>query len=176
MTTMYFKSTSDEPAIAIKAYQESIKHYSSQFNPLEAEFNATAIFSYDVHGMRFYDLAFNDYQNLPDKDLWTKPDPKYKNACRIRSSVRGKENMARLNELKQRYESLLPKDIEKPCRHEFFDSIGVSWGDLIFCGLDFFVHNDEVYLATSMNLTKNVVEITGSTFDAAKKAHNQKSE
>lgn len=176
MTTMYFKSTNGDAAKAIEEYEKAKNAYQKLFQPLADAFNAEAIFTYSVHGMRFYDLAFKDYQNVPDKDLWTKPNPKYKDACRIRSSVRGKENIARLKELESRYLSLLPKDIDTPSRNQFYETIGISWGDIVFSGLKFFVHEGTTYLATGLELTKNVVEITGSEFAAAEKSYNQKSE
>lgn len=173
MTTMYFKTTTDDAAKALEQYEKERKEYGNLFQPLADEFNANPIFTYDIHGMRFYDLAFKDYASVQDKDLWTKPDSKHAYACRIRSSVRGKENIERLKELKERYKNLVPKGIEAPSRYPFYESLGVSWGDFVFAGLKTFVHEGVVYLATSLSLTKNVVEIKGGEFATAEKAHNQ---
>ncbi|MBY7923760.1 hypothetical protein KW453_15980 [Vibrio fluvialis] len=176
MNQIYFKTTNSDAAKAHENYEKAKVEYQQLFQPLADEFDAKPVFSYSIHGMRFYDLAFNDYENVPDKDLWTKPDHKYGGACRIRSSVRGKGNAARLKNLRERYEDLIPKNANTPSRDQFYESIGVSWGDIMFSGLKFFVHDGVVYLATGLKLTKNVVEITGSEFLSAEEAYNQKSE
>ncbi|GHX29987.1 TPA: hypothetical protein AB5C23_001252 [Vibrio cholerae] len=176
MTTMYFKSTNGDAAKAIEEYEKAKDAHQKLFQPLADAFKAKPIFVYNIHGMHFYALAFNDYDTVADKDLWTKPDHKYGGACRIRSSVRGKGNIARLKELRGRYESLLPKEVETPSRDPFYETIGISWGDIVFSGLKLFAHEGTAYLATGLELTKNVVEITGSEFAAAEKSYNQKSE
>ncbi|ENM5750401.1 hypothetical protein V4V53_002148 [Vibrio mimicus] len=176
MNAIYYKSTSNEPVNALASYRQQKESYARLFDPLTSHFNAKAIFTYSNHGVSFYSIAFNDYESLEDKDLWTKPDLKSAYACRVRSSVNGKENAKRLKALKEKYNSLIPKDAESPSLHPFYDSIGTNWGELVFSGMKWFEHDGAVYIATSLKLTKNVIEITGSEFSTAELASKQKSE
>ncbi|HGE6046412.1 TPA: hypothetical protein ACGGS3_000626 [Vibrio cholerae] len=176
MNAIYYKSTSDEPVNALASYREQKESYARLFDPLTNHFNAKAIFTYSHHGVSFYSIAFNDYESLEDKDLWTKPDFRSACACRVRSSVKGKDNSQRLKALKEKYDSLIPKDAESPSLHPFYDSIGTNWGDLVFSGMKWFEYDGAVYIATSLKLTKNVIEITGSEFSTAELESKQKSE
>lgn len=173
MNALYYKSINDEPAKALAEYEQAKKAYGKLFEQLTNHFNATAIFHFSNHGMTFYGISFNDYESVQDKELWTKPDHKSKGACRIRSSVRGKGNAQKLKALKETYDSLLPKNAEPPSRYPFYDSIGTNWGDILFSGLKWFVHEGSVYIATGLKLTKNVTEITGSEFSDAELAHRK---
>ncbi|EIY4766811.1 hypothetical protein MM188_003193 [Vibrio cholerae] len=175
MAVQYYKSTNLDPFMALSAYEAEREAYKAEFEAFAEKFDAKAVFVYDHHGMRFYGLDLKDFEKREDQDLWRKPDARYNRASRIRSSVRSKGNTERLNALKGKYQSLLPS-LENPSRAAFYESLGVSWGDLFFCGLKWFKHNQVVYLATGLKLTKNVTEILGSEYAEAERANDSESD
>lgn len=56
---------------------------------------------------------------------------------------------------------------EPVSREPLLAALGVSYGDCLFSRLDMFVHNDVIYLDTSLTLI-DATEIFGSEYQAAK--------
>ena len=52
--------------------------------------------------------------------------------------------------------------------NNFYESMGTNWGDVLVCGISYFVHDGDIYVATSGNLKENMTEITTSEYSQAK--------
>lgn len=162
----YYKATG-EAVNAWNKYQQQAEALKQRFSEFAKHFDAKPVFDKGVESMRFYGLKLNEYETRGDADLWTKPNKNNGFTSNLRSRITGKENAARLKALKDKYRKLWP---DEACvsLEPLYKSIGCDWGTFLFSGLQLFACDDAVYLATSLNLTVGVEEITGSEYQTAK--------
>ncbi|EDP57159.1 hypothetical protein, partial [Vibrio sp. AND4] len=116
-----FYQTEDKAVLtALSQHKAEAKDLKADFDAFANEFNAKAVFTHSVHGVRFHGLALNNSYTREDAALWTKPKD---GVSTIRSRIKGKENAAKLRELKSRYQNLLP-EVSEVSLDKFFDAIG----------------------------------------------------
>ncbi|NGZ17536.1 hypothetical protein G6Z94_09285 [Vibrio aestuarianus] len=163
----YFKSTNEVVLSTWNSYHQQCEALKKSFNEFAHHFDAEAVFTYQVTGHEFYALVLNNYESRADADLWTKPLSREANTSRVRSSIKGKDNAQRLRELKAKYKELKPSQTKIPL-DDMYEAIGTHWGDIAFTGIQWFEFDGAIYIASSLNLSKNVEEITGSEFQTAK--------
>jgi hypothetical protein len=160
-----FYQTEEKAALtALSQHKTKAKDLKAAFDVFANEFNAKAVFAHSVHGVRFHGLALNNPYTREDAALWTKPKDGVSN---IRSRITGKENAAKLRELKSRYQDLLP-EVREVSLDNFFDAIGTHWGDIVFSGIAYFELDGVIYIKTRLTLEKNVLAISEKDFDNAK--------
>ena len=165
----------------------------TESNKVAAHFNAKSMTSTSTTGVRFGGLALNNYhedlfgknvQIREDKILWTTPDSNgisrprasltkahfkhlIKDMCDVEAKKLMKQKRSELKALQEEYRNMVRNlpDVEF---EKFFESIGTSWGELMFCGLNWFEFDGYVYLCSGADLSSKASEILGSEFEKAK--------
>lgn len=165
----YFKSKE-----AVKAWDEyngKSADLRESLIALKEEFGGNLIFRQDVNRVSFGGLSFDG--TLPEHaHLWTKPVRRNGNIIRPRASIKGADDKALLKELKVKYAELLPSDTSVSLE-PLYQSIGTSWGDIMFAGISWFKRGDYLYLKTTAKLGSDCVEIMGSEYELAKEADGE---
>ncbi|WP_324019431.1 hypothetical protein [Aeromonas hydrophila] len=161
MTSFY--KTTDASVLAAHATFEAAKDaLIEKANLLGKEFDGKPKFCSDVNRFKCAHLVLNNYYQREDKDLWTKPDQNYLSAPR-RGKVKGKTKEQQ--ELQDRYWEMFPESVEA---NPLYESMGISWGDLLFGGgFTMFAHDGAIYLRTGAKVGSMMTEILGSEFNTA---------
>lgn len=162
---------SNDPAVvaaAAKFYadREAVQEEARAF---AKQWGGVALFSRDLHSIRFGGLRFSEPANL---DNWTTPDKKSRaQAPRAQLRIKGasKEQKEAQIALHRRYYDEMPK-LRAECE-PVYEAMGTNWGDLLFTGIAWFVGTDgHVYAQTSTKLGPVMVEILGSQYELAREA------
>ncbi|AQS40228.1 hypothetical protein Sps_05159 [Shewanella psychrophila] len=164
MSTSYYKITDQVVVAAFTDFEKQKKQLIEQANKLATFFDGKPIFSSDMHSMRLYGIELTNFESRSDKWFWTKPQRNRKYASKPRAKAPKAADRSEFNSILTSWKELLPESIS---REDIFASIGCSWGDFFFNGLSVFSHNEVVYIATAVKITKGV-EILGSEFSAVK--------
>lgn len=159
----YYKSNNSVVPAAYAQLKADLADMKFQCDAFAEAFDAKANYSYGVNGHRLYGFALNNYDTREDIPLWTKPDSKRGNTSRIRASIKTTALKGPLKELKARYDSLKP-GVTEVSYDPLFESMGISWGDVLISGIEHIPFNGVVYVCTKCNLSKNVIEITASEY------------
>ncbi|HAS6603879.1 TPA: hypothetical protein I7258_23440 [Vibrio parahaemolyticus] len=165
----FFKSNHADVYSAWTNYRNQVSKLKAECTAFAEHFDAKPAFVFSATGHAFGDLILNNPHTRPDAEFWTKPNSTRGNTSWIRQRVKGKENMNKLRELRAEYEKLKPECTDVSL-DELYNTIGISWGDVVFSGIEWFAFEGDVYISTSLNLAKNVDEITAHEFSIAKKS------
>jgi hypothetical protein len=169
MTARYYKTVAGSEAnAAYVTVQQQTKDMIAAAKRFAALFDGTPVFATDFHGRNFKGIKLNNFEERPDKHLWTKPIKQWG----FISSPRGKALIAadktELEALNNRYMQHTPA-IREVSFDPLFQELGTDWGNLLFCGISFFDHEGILYISTKAEL-KNCTEILASEYAAADKA------
>jgi len=165
----YYKSNNCVVPATYAQLESDLADMKYQCDAFAKAFDAKAAYCYGVNGHRLYGFALNNYDTREDVPLWTKPVPKQANTSRIRSSVKMVALKGPLKELKARYDRLQPA-VTKVSYDPLYESMGISWGDVLISGLSHVLFNGVIYISTRCKLTQNVIEITASEYQQAEEA------
>lgn len=168
----FYKSNHADVYAAWTDYRNKTNTLKAEFTEFANNFDAKPVFSYSVNGHKFANLMLNNYGTRPDGSLWTRPKPALGNTSHIKARVQGKESMAELRQLKAKFKELKPACSEVSL-DELYQTLGISWSDVVFTGIEWFAFDGDVYISTSLSITQNVDEITAHEFSIAKQSKDK---
>ncbi len=164
----YYKTNLPEilnPLKDFQAKQSDLIVESEKFAELFRNENQKAkpLYSNSLGRFHFAGLVFSPVQK---NDLWTLPDKQGghqwpKAALRKATPEQKKQHKELVEKYKSKPKAMIRND-------DFFDSIGISIGNLFFSSLTRFVYQDFVYIETDMKLKDGIEEILGSEYSTAK--------
>jgi sulfite reductase alpha subunit-like flavoprotein len=127
----------DYDDIAEQWINDLVSKLKAECTAFAEHFDAKPAFVFSATGHAFGDLILNNPHTRPDAEFWTKPNSTRGNTSWIRQRVKGKENMNKLRELRAEYEKLKPECTDVSL-DELYNTIGISWGDVVFSGIEWF--------------------------------------
>lgn len=173
MSAAFYKTTDGAALAAWLNYEVEAAKVAAAGKAFAAHFGGQLLTRSDSHGRSIAGLRF-----VPAKDdpLWTKPDQQASGRQRPRASLRKgtKEQRQALAALLIDWTAHFPK--EKADLAPVLAAMGTDWGALFFSGIQFFVHDNAIYVSTSATLAPCMVEILSSEYSAAKAAYESKKE
>lgn len=168
MSVAFYKTTDGAALAAWLTYEVDTAKVAAVGKAFAAHFGGQLLTRSDSHGCSIAGLRF-----VPAKDdpLWTKPDQQASGMQHPRCSLRKgtKEQRQALAALLIDWTAHFPK--EKADLAPVLAAMGTDWGALFFSGIQFFVHDNAIYVSTSAKLAPCMVEILASEYNAAKAAY-----
>ncbi len=169
----YFKTNHPEVIAAFNENSQRRKALADRADQFAIEFGGEAIFL-KSGGV---DTWFGGLKFAPPKpsDLWRKPDAHGCQHPRTSLAKGTKEERKQLKELNDLYTARTNHFNlnERVSRDDFLKSIGTHWGQVMFSGMSYFLHDGFIYVDTTAKLNDKVTEILGSEFNAAENAHDK---
>jgi len=175
----YFKTEAEVVLtvwVALKKAKQELLIESKKF---ATQFDGEGVVSSSTSQVSFSGVKLNDYHNRADNILWTSPSLRC-GVSRPRTSIKKRPEWTKeqftvikqqLADLQLRYESMQwPTPVDQ---EPLWNSIGTSWGALLFNGLSIFEHGDALFIRTDLSLS-NCTEILGSEFDEAMSQRSQR--
>ncbi len=160
----YFKISNETAVKAFKDFNAAKAALIEQATVLANHFGGEPIFSNRIDTVSFAGINFHNFNQLENNHLWLKPKA---TNCFASTPKHGKQKAAdreAQEALRATYYAMKPEPVS---REPLLAALGVSYGDCLFSRLDMFVHNDVIYLDTSLTLI-DATEIFGSEYQAAK--------
>lgn len=164
----YWKFTSAESLTAWDEMHRQEEDMKKQASTFAALFGGKPVYQKTMCDWRFYGVLFFG-RAYGHEDLWTKGTSKNGGARQPRVKVPA--NLKRESEaLWQLWNDQRPHITAD--REAFYESIGLDWGNLMFCGFASFRYGDVIYVETRATPKPEAggVEILGSEFAAAERA------
>lgn len=173
MSAAFYKTTDGAALAAWLSYEVEAAKVAAAGKAFAAHFGGQLLTRSDSHGRSIAGLRFSPAKDDP---LWTKPDQQASGRQNPRGSLRKgtKEQRQALVELQADWKARFPS--EKADLEPVLAAMGTDWGNLFFCGIQFFVHNNAIYVSTSAKLAPCMVEIMASEFGAAKASYESTKE
>lgn len=182
MAIKYYKTCALEVMSAYAEMQAATKVLTDNCKTFADKFDAVNVMQTSMTGRNFGGLCLNNYATRDDKHLWTTPNRNNISWPRANISVKTYKQSLPFNltpeEVKQKVKQakLDLKELESKYKKErvgmdrvdfdkFFASFGTDWANLMFGGLQWFDHDNTLYLATKNTLP--LTEILGSEYEAA---------
>lgn len=166
MTVRYYKAVAgSEPATSFKILDQLSKEMSMVNQSFAQLFDGVAVYATSADSRRFAGIRLKDYESRADKHLWTKPTKQNGYVSSVRSKPLSQAHKAEHEALQQRYLKNKP-ELSQVSFDMLYKDLGTNWGELLFTGISFFSHNDDLYISTKASL-KNCTEILGSEYSAA---------
>jgi hypothetical protein len=166
----YYRIEYPEAIAAWDAYDSAVLALKTDCDAFAAKYpGARPVFSFSVHGQRFFGLRFTPVLNSP---LWTIAQERTGFVQRPRSalpkSFKGDRKIAERERkaLESDWASNIPEAVigEGPSLDQLWKSLGTHWGDLLFGGIKRFRKGAAIYVATSVKLDPRAAEITGGEY------------
>lgn len=168
----YFKFSSTEALAAWADMERQEQELKAQSESFVALFGGKPVFQKTACDTRFYGVRFIfDGEIYGDHELWTKPASRNGYAQQPRRKVPA--SLKRESEaLWQLWNEKRPTLIAD--REAFYQSIGLDWGNLLFSGIEMFLHDGAIYVQTGATPKAEAggEEILGSVYNNAKAAFN----
>lgn len=167
MSKAYYKTSAPEVLAALDERTEKCAALRARGQALQAHFGAKDLIvsSNSIDGYRIRGIAFDPPK---DRRLWTVPDREACGMQRPRQSITKAtpEEKAELARLKADWKELFPT--EAVPFEPVLRAMGTSWGNLMFGGgFSMFKRDGVVYVAASIKLNEQMVEILASEYQAA---------
>lgn len=164
----YWKFTSAESLASwdeMVRQEEELKKQGSTFAAL---FDGKPVYQKTMCDWRFYGVRFDGHVYVA-ADLWTRPTSKngYAQQPRVKVPAALKRESEALWQLWNAQRPHITAD-----REAFYESIGLDWGNLMFCGFASFRYDGVIYVETGATPKPEAggVEILGSEYAAAQRA------
>ena len=165
----FYKTNNQDTLSAIDAHHKERAELRDLANSFAKRFGTDKyLILRDVHGYHFGGLKFDPAR---DRRFWSVPDRQFGTQY-PRKNVPGMtaDEKASHKVLLTEWEENVPK--LRPSLEPIYSSIGTDWGNLLFAGIGWFLHDGFLYLETTAKLADHVTEILGSEFKAAENAFN----
>lgn len=170
---MFYKT--DNPLV-IEAFNNFNQKRSALHESAEAfanEYNAQPIMLQGAGSIYFAGIKFNRTQNV-NFDIWRKPHRQY-GYSDLRVRALKKEHQAEWKTESEKHKSLFEKyfpEGEKVSLDTFYNTLGFTWGNVLFSSFACFEHDGTLYFNTDLVL-KNATEILGSEYTQFKQEHDK---
>ncbi|MEC4728156.1 hypothetical protein HWQ46_21705 [Shewanella sp. D64] len=165
MSVRYYKVEDRNALAAYQLIDQQRKVGNDAASELEKRFDGVAIFRRSLDRITFIGLKLSSFKLREDSRLWVKPSAHHGFASWPKARTANLALKGRLVEMRVAWRGLVPEPVEL---EPFYQTLGISWCDLVFGGIDFFECDGVIYVGTSASLNVGV-EILGSEFNEMKK-------
>lgn len=172
MTRIYYKTNDASALEAVDAYNKEANSIRAEGLKLAEYFGGKLLVNNSVYGFRVAGLQFDPPKSTV---LWTVPDWQTsagKQRPRKTIAKATPELKAELKQIQEKYNELFPK--READFNIVLSALGTDWGELLFSGLSYFLHDGYIYFGCSVKVADHMQEILASEYEAAKKAFEAK--